>query len=476
MTHRRHPALPPATLEDDDLLRKIFLLLPPQPSAFPRLSLVCKQWRGVVTDPQFLRGFRDHHKKPPLLGLVMGYTGSPYFRSDLDPPYHIPHERFFPPTILDLHMNLFDCRHGRVLFYDHARYEIFVWDPATRDRHCAVVPPLFDEKEVGAYNGAVLCAARDEGHVHGDCHSSPFQVVLMGISGDYKRAYASVYSSETGMWSDIISITNRPMYDLRCPSTLVGNAIYWTFDGDEVGILEYDLGRQSLANIEMPPDLEYYSHLSLRVLLADDGCIGLAMLSYYRFELWERKVSCDGIAGWVLQKPVKLNTILGLGPMGEFRNLGKENFTTTSYHPYRSFYTAVSDLAVCERRTGGISAPVAKENTCMAAASWSVGTVEGTSGKSKNIDQGMDANLVPSRVLTQTRIDVIFKKEMETRSKLSKAWAKWFRSNGVPGNKADCPHFRNALKLTHQLGTRFVVPTGDEIDHANLEASDDELP
>ncbi|KAK1679069.1 hypothetical protein QYE76_039917 [Lolium multiflorum] len=505
MTRRRHPALPPAALEDDDLLRKIFLLLPPHPSALPRLSVVCKQWRAVVTDPQFLRGFRDHHKKPPLLGLVMGYTGFPYFRSDLDPPDHIPHERFFPPSILDLHMDLFDCRHGRVLFYDHARYEIFVWDPATRDRHCVVVPPLFDEKEVGAYNGAVLCAAR---HVHGDCHSSPFQVVLMGISDDYRRAYASVYSSETGTWSDFISITNRPMYDLRCPSTLVGNAIYWTFDGDEVGILEFDLGRKSLANIEMPPDLEYYSHLSLRVLLADDGCIGLAMLSYYRFELWERKVSRDGIAGWVLQKPVKLNTILGLGPMGggdnlilgydeddhviyvrtdigicmiqlesmQFRNLGKENFTTTSYHPYRSFYTAVSDLAICERRTGGISAPVAKENTCMAAASWSVGTVEGTSGKSKKIDQGMDANLVPSQVLTQTRIDVIFKKEMETRSKLSKVWAKWFRSNGVPGNKADCPHFRNALKLTHQLGTRFVVPTGDEIDHANLEASDEELP
>ena len=97
-------------------------------------------------------------------------------------------------------------------------------------------------------------------------------------------------------------------------------------------------------------------------------------------------------------------------------------------------------------------------------------------GNSKHIDQGMDADLVPIRVLTQTRIDVIFKKEMETRSKLSKAWAKWFRSNGVPGNKADCPRFRNALKLTQQLGTRFVVPTGDEIDGANLDASDEELP
>uniref|UniRef100_A0ACD5YXH3 Uncharacterized protein n=2 Tax=Avena sativa TaxID=4498 RepID=A0ACD5YXH3_AVESA len=125
----------------------------------------------------------------------------------------------------------------------------------------------------------------------------------------------------------------------------------------------------------------------------------------------------------------------------------------------------------------------------MAAASWAVGAAGGndaaassgtlqeggTSGKSKHRDQGTNADLVPSRVLTQTRIDVIFKKEVETRSKLSKAWAKWFRSNGVPGNKADCPHFRNALKLTQQLGSRCIVPTGDEIDSANLDASE-ELP
>uniref|UniRef100_A0ACD5UZZ1 Uncharacterized protein n=1 Tax=Avena sativa TaxID=4498 RepID=A0ACD5UZZ1_AVESA len=379
MTRRRQADLPPAALEDDDLLRKIFLLLlPPQPSSLPRLSVVCKQWHGVVTDPHFLRGFRDHHRKPPLLGLVMGYTGFPYFRSDLDPPDHIPHEHFFPPSILDLYMDLFDCRHGRILFYDHQRYEIFVWDPATRDRRCVVVPPLFDEKEVGVYNGAVLCAAGDEGHVHGDCHSSPFQVVLMGISDDYKRAYATVYSSETGIWSDIISTANRPMYDLMRPCTLVGNAVYWTFDGDEEGILEFDFGRQSLANIEMPPGLEYYRNLSLRVLQADDGCIGLAILSYYRFEIWERKISSDGIAEWVLQKSVKLNMILGLGPMGggdnlilgydeddhaiyirteigvcviqlesmKFKNLGKDNFTTIAYLPYRSFYTAGSSLLV----------------------------------------------------------------------------------------------------------------------------------
>jgi hypothetical protein len=47
---------------------------------------------------------------------------------------------------------------------------------------------------------------------------------------------------------------------------------------------------------------------------------------------------------------------------------------------------------------------------------------------------------------------------------------------GAPGNKADCPHFRYALKLTQHVGNRFVVHTGDEIDDANLDTSDEELP
>jgi hypothetical protein len=177
-----------------------------------------------------------------------------------------------------------------------------------------VVPPLFDEKEVGVCTGAVVCAAGNEGHLHGDCHSSPFQVVLIGISDDYRRAFASVYSSEAGTWSDIISTANRRMYDLRRPSILVGNAVYWLFEGDGKGILVFDLSRQSLANIEMP--YMYYDSPSLQVTVAKDGCIGLAILSYYRFDLWERKVSCHGVAKWVLQKSVELNTILGLGRMG----------------------------------------------------------------------------------------------------------------------------------------------------------------
>lgn len=380
---------------------------------------------------------------------------------------------------------------------------------------------MYDEKEICVINGAVLCTASGEGHVHGNCHSSPFQVILIGVHKDEDRAFASVYSSETGTWGDLISTAAvRYMQTMTRPSTLVGDSLYWLFDDYEDGMLKFDLDRQILVNIDMP-DLRYYSGTcSFQVMPTEDDSIGLAILSRYDFEMWERKINCDGVAEWMLQKTIKLNTILALGPMGgcenlilgydeddheyyvrteigvcmvrlesmQFKNLGKDNFTTTHYYPYKSFYTAVTDLAECERRIGGISAALEDDNYMTAAsrgaeavggnvAAASSGTLPGgTFGKPKHEVQARDADLVPSQVLTQTRIDVIFKKEMETRSKLNKAWAKWFRSNGIPGSKADCPHFRSAIKLTQQLGICFVVPTGDEIDDTTLEANNEELP
>lgn len=346
-------------------------------------------------------------------------------------------------------------------------------------------------------------------------------MILIGVHKDEDRAFASVYSSETGTWGDLISTAAvRYMQTMTRPSTLVGDSLYWLFDDYEDGMLKFDLDRQILVNIDMP-DLRYYSGTcSFQVMPTEDDSIGLAILSRYDFEMWERKINCDGVAEWMLQKTIKLNTILALGPMGgcenlilgydeddheyyvrteigvcmvrlesmQFKNLGKDNFTTTHYYPYKSFYTAVTDLAECERRIGGISAALEDDNYMTAAsrgaeavggnvAAASSGTLPGgTFGKPKHEVQARDADLVPSQVLTQTRIDVIFKKEMETRSKLNKAWAKWFRSNGIPGSKADCPHFRSAIKLTQQLGICFVVPTGDEIDDTTLEANNEELP
>jgi hypothetical protein len=140
---------------------------------------------------------------------------------------------------------------------DHARNEVIVCGPITGDDHHVKFPP-----ELHSAYGTVLCDAADQDHVHGSCHSSPFKVVLMSLWGDEdeegNRPIACVYSSETGIWGNVISATTRCQLDNCNPGILVGNAIYWTsksvrenlpslnlsyLTGD---IIEFDLDRLSL--------------------------------------------------------------------------------------------------------------------------------------------------------------------------------------------------------------------------------------
>ncbi|CAN6333364.1 unnamed protein product [Urochloa humidicola] len=79
----------PALLPDnDDLLLEILRRLPPLPSSLPRASLVCKRWRRLLSDPHFLRRFRSHHRKPPILGFfsvdffgIFNYLPMPLLKS-----------------------------------------------------------------------------------------------------------------------------------------------------------------------------------------------------------------------------------------------------------------------------------------------------------------------------------------------------------------------------------------------------------
>ncbi|KAM3333976.1 hypothetical protein ACQJBY_028827 [Aegilops geniculata] len=319
---RRQPSSPstvtPPPLEDDDLLHEILLRLPPQPPYILRASLVSKRWRRLATDPKFLRRFRVRHRRPPLLGVFASdyYKGNISFRSTLDRPYRIPPERFSLP--LD-GRKMLDCRHGRALFAEERRHQLVVWDPITD--HCCFVadPPRF---KIGVLGGAILCAAADQGHVHGDCHSSPFKVVALGYAkhGYQEAGYvASVYFSETGIWGDLIS-TMLPWRTVAYEySTIVGNAVYWMLmDSEELseGILQLDLDQQRLAVINTPPGV-HYSLYSVQVIQTKDGGLGFTTLlgpHYHpRFLMWERKVNSYGVARWVLQKSVELQKILGLG-------------------------------------------------------------------------------------------------------------------------------------------------------------------
>ncbi|KAF7024776.1 hypothetical protein CFC21_037067 [Triticum aestivum] len=322
---RRQPSSPsPAAehpLEDDDLLREILLRLPPQPPYLLRASLVAKRWRHIAIDPKFLHRFRTDHGKPPLLGdFSLQINGKLSFRSTLDLPYRIPPDHFSLQVNGREPWRLVDCRHRRVLLINSEMRQVIVWDPLTGDRSLLSAPPAFDDM----HTAAVLCAAGEQGHAHGACHSSPFKVVVVDSCehGDETVVFVSVYSSETGVWSDLLStpLASMGIAVGNC-STLVGNTFHWLLLMSN-NILEFDLDRQTLAVINRPPGVR--SDDSAWIIQADDGGVGFSALScahcqyvycYHQpcFQMWDRKANCYGVAVWVLRKSIGLQKLLGLG-------------------------------------------------------------------------------------------------------------------------------------------------------------------
>jgi hypothetical protein len=66
----------------------------------------------------------------------------------------------------------------------------------------------------------------------------------------------------------------------------------------------------------------------------------------------------------------------------------------------------------------------------------------------------------------QLKINKAF--NIESKDVLGQAWAKFFQANEIIGRKANCPHFRAAMKITQNLGPT-PIPTGKEIDGIYLD-------
>jgi hypothetical protein len=347
-------------MDDDDLLIEVLLRLPPRPSSLPRVSFVCKRWRRIVADAQFLRRFCDYHREPPIVGVFFKFNPelkeSP-FRSILDPPDLIPPERF------SARLDGIDgggsidgggiwsfrgCRHGRVVFTSRDRAgkgcsQVLVWDPVTGDRRFIGSPPQLDHDWSKYHVQAdVLCVAADKGHVHGACHSSPFKVVL--VCGNNQVARACVYSSETNSWGDLISwgdnliwttAHHQPISIVGSRSILVRNSLYWFLFGLEVAILELNLDSQSLAMIEVPPDA-HDDHLG-RYLSTLGGALSFIFVSnLYRVQLWQRTIDFDGVARWMPGQTIELEKLLPLEPgehIEKVMGAGEDNmvFVSTCY-------------------------------------------------------------------------------------------------------------------------------------------------
>ncbi|KAK1666761.1 hypothetical protein QYE76_054920 [Lolium multiflorum] len=305
--------------DDDDLLRQILVRLPPQPSSLPRASAVCKRWRGLVTDPKFHRQFRAHHGKPPLLGIFEFSNGWNVFKPILDPPDCIPSQRFHLGRYSQrCHYILLDSRHGLVLVKNSRQDEVVVCNPITGHHRCLAVP---SELRMDNLGGAVLCAAGDHGHVHVGCHPNPFKVVLVSTATSANQPLAAatsanqplacVYSSETRIWSNLMSAeAPRQFIDTGVPPTLIGSALYWLSESDLM--LKFDLDKHILAAISVPPVTDGTYYRNRRIIQAEDGAIGYAILSYPSFQMWQRNVNGQGVATWLHPKTIDMHTFLGL--------------------------------------------------------------------------------------------------------------------------------------------------------------------
>lgn len=371
-------------LDNDDLLEEILLRLRPKPSSLVRASLICTRWRSILSDPKFLKRYRKHHRKPPLLGFFTGNRGTEHnFVPALNAkPNRIPAERFAIPRSSSPydHWNFLGCRHGLGVLMHYYGREVVVWDPLTGQQHHVPFPPELRNTRGDIYwswHAAVLCADDDDGHVHGDCFSSPFKLVL--IAAGQTQAFACLYESVSGLWGNIVStLTTTTIHEIR-HSVLIGNALYCLFRGGD--ILAYDINGQILSHIEKPTEA-YHTGLGFQLWRTNDVCgLGLAVMSKLGIHLWEFKMNSEGVFRWVLlPKIIQLeelfpqrigsdhkkvymvgydeesNVIFLATYIGDFmlqlqsmrfRRISERNCWDIKMHyPYRNFYTAVKPSAM----------------------------------------------------------------------------------------------------------------------------------
>ncbi|CAM0947431.1 unnamed protein product [Alopecurus aequalis] len=295
MSQSHRGASAPALSEDDII--SVFLLIPPDdPALLIRASLICKAWRRILTSPEFCRLYREFHGTPPILGVAVSCWSR-------DSGYA---SRFFSTTFFRLSADLdlyphkwmaVDCRHGRMLLElvdDHGLTPsgYVVWDPITNGRWEIPYPGLHFRSPTGA----VLCAKEHCDHL--GCHGPPFLVAM--VDACWGTTSASVYSSESGAWSDIITLKHQDLIrDGR--SILVGNTLHFPFAHS---VLQYNLGEQKLSIIHVP---DKYWDASLVFISAEDGVLVFAELRGTRLSLWSTEA---GALAWEQRKVIDLEKLL----------------------------------------------------------------------------------------------------------------------------------------------------------------------
>ncbi|TVU13441.1 hypothetical protein EJB05_40498, partial [Eragrostis curvula] len=290
------PRPPPELIED--AVAEILLRIPPdEPADLFRAALVCKPWRRILSDRAFLHRYRSFHGAPPLLGFLQNsHIGGPIPR--FVPATSATH--FSIPAFNCRRWYAMDCRHGRALLLSLDPTGLIVWDPISGDHKSIPLPPYPNS----CFRAAVLCATDNCDHL--DCRSGPFLVVAVGTIGLEDDTWVSIYSSETGAWSEITVVPHcGSCIGEHSPSVLTGDSLYFKFDFGE-SILKYNLTGRILSVINVP-DLGQPEGI---ITTASDGGLGFACVNDNMLFLWSWNAGPDGNAGWVKDRVIDLSMLL----------------------------------------------------------------------------------------------------------------------------------------------------------------------
>ncbi|TVU40926.1 hypothetical protein EJB05_14411 [Eragrostis curvula] len=295
----------------DDVTAEILLRLPPdEPEHLFRASLVCKPWLRLLSDPAFLRRYRAFHGAPPLLGVlhrlqVLDGDPKPCFTPTTAVPA-FPH-----PGSDGRDTRALDCRHGRALIHmwEDEIASLLVWDPVTGNRHILPEPNI----DWMAYSATVFCAVAGCDHL--DCHGGLFGVAFVGTDGDLDGIWASVYSSQTGAWSEPTHLKNGAYYYVQPRrGILIGDEIYFTLSQSRA-IVKYDWRKNCLSPCNPPPPETYKGWVTLMVM--EDSSLGFAGIEDSRLYLWRRKVNAEGAAEWVQHRVIELESLVPMAGNGD---------------------------------------------------------------------------------------------------------------------------------------------------------------
>ncbi|CAM0871483.1 unnamed protein product [Alopecurus aequalis] len=321
---------PPALI--DDAMTEIFLRVPADdPKTLVRAAAVCTTWRRILCDLIFTRQYREFHGAPPMLGFLR----NTYHESTWGKGRNKRYEEYLVSSFVSTasfrspacherrHWRVLDSRHGLVLFHPPKRDENFViCDLVTYDRwRINASRELSDiiwgeedgddeddeENEGITWNATVLCAKDQCDHTY--CHYGPFLVALVGSDQEQGITFASVYSSETRKWSDMISIEEQEDIEMTGNIAVVGDKVYFQCKDSETTV-EYNIAEQKLSLFDPPCEDEDVHLPSIDLMGMDDGMLLFATVLGPRLYLWSMDAGPNGDEEWARRRVIELGPLL----------------------------------------------------------------------------------------------------------------------------------------------------------------------